>query len=601
MAMMSIQAFYYSLRGPQSLFGLTFGAYDLGALLSLLSSLLLLLFKVTCLYADSRIPNRSLTLSLSLVHSLGALITAPILGYLSDRFHVFKILFATCLVINAMGNLIYAFTFLGDAWYMMLIARLVAGVGAGALGLGTSYCSQTTTVDQRQRRLVTYRTSQSVARMVGPFIGYIFLGLPQVNSSSSTALKVFNWYVLKTCTRSGRLCNQHHSLILSFSLTLTLTRALLIALARYTIPGWVAFFVVAALSGLFWWMFVDPTVENEHVVRRAEQAGEATPQRRREFYTFCGIWMVLVFFATLLQFGYYSNLFAVFAGQYHAINDQYDQWKVFLGIAGGACAASVIYRVGVKVLPRIFDERYVTMATSWLFMGAVLLVIPYGGATSVPKEATFYASTVRICICICIFARVCVVIREFEGFRSIRAGALVHSDPLSRLTHAHSLCASFFRQAMFGLGVVMFGPSVEIVLSKKITQYQDVVGDNIAKILGLFYMAHASGRFAGPLILAAVTFIATPSGQTYYCANGYDTDDAGNPICIAPTETSCAIFPDVYYVEGCVLKNSLPVYAVWAGVAGLLSTAYMVTIWKWWSYDVDVVVGGEEREERKVD
>lgn len=66
MAMMSIQAFYYSLRGPQSLFGLTFGAYDLGALLSLLSSLLLLLFKVTCLYADSRIPNRSLTLSLSL-------------------------------------------------------------------------------------------------------------------------------------------------------------------------------------------------------------------------------------------------------------------------------------------------------------------------------------------------------------------------------------------------------------------------------------------------------------------------------------------------------------------------------------------------------
>ena len=417
---------------------------------------------------------------------------------------MFKILFATCLVINALGNLIYAFTFLGGPWYMMLIARLVAGVGAGALGLGASYCSQTTTVDQRQRRLVTYRTSQSVARMVGPFIGYIFLGLPQVNSSSSTALKVFNWY---------------------------------------TIPGWVAFVVVAALSGLFWWMFVDPTVENEHVVRRVEQAGEATPERRREFYSFCGIWMGLVFFATMLQFGYYSNLFAVFAGQYHAINDQYDQWKVFLGIAGGACAASVTYRVGVKALPRIFDERYVAMATSWLFMGAVLLVVPYGGATSVPVEATFYAST-----------------------------------------------------AMFGLGVVMFGPSVEIILSKKVTQYQDVVGDNIAKILGVFYMAHASGRFAGPLILAAVTFIATPSGQTHYCANGYGTDSSGNPICLGDTDTSCAIFPDIYYVEGCVLKNAQPVYAVWAGVAGLLATAYTVTIWTWWSYDVGVVVVAGEDE-----
>ena len=75
MAMMSIQAFYYSLRGPQNLYGLTFGMYDLGALFS-----------------------------------------APLLGLLSDQFHVFKVLFVGCLVLNAVGNLIYAFTFLSDAW-----------------------------------------------------------------------------------------------------------------------------------------------------------------------------------------------------------------------------------------------------------------------------------------------------------------------------------------------------------------------------------------------------------------------------------------------------------------------------------------------------
>ena len=461
---MSIQSFYYSLRGPANLFGLTFGMYDLGALL-----------------------------------------TAPVLGYISDKYHVFKILFLVCLVVNAIGNIIYAFTFLSDAWYCMLIARLVAGVGAGALGLGTSYCSETTTVDQRQRRLVTYRTSQSVARMVGPFIGYIFLWLPQVNSESSTALQIFNWY---------------------------------------TIPGWVAFVVVAALIGLFWYMFVDPSEENEHIVRRIEEPNEATPKRRREFYTFCGLWMALAFFATLLQFGYYSNLFAVFAGQYHAITDQYDQWKVFLGIAGGACSASFIYRTGLKVLPRVFDERYVTIATSLIFVGAVLLVVPYDGATSIPAEATFYAST-----------------------------------------------------AMFGLGVVMFGPSTEIILSKKITQYQDVVGEHIAKVLGVYYMAHASGRFAGPLILAAVTYIATPSGQTYYCANGYGTDSSGNPICLGDTSTSCAIFPDQYFVTGCVLRHAVPVYSVWAGAAGVLSVAYMVAIWRWWSYDVVVEAPEKAAEE----
>ena len=68
------------------------------------------------------------------------------------------------------------------------------------------------------------------------------------------------------------------------------------------------------------------------------------------------------------------------------------------------------------------------------------------------------------------------------------------------------------------------------------------------------------------------------------------------PSVLGDTDTSCAIFPDIYYVEGCVLKNAQPVYAVWAGVAGLLATAYTVTIWTWWSYDVGVVVVAGEDE-----
>lgn len=451
MAMMSIQAFYYALGGPERLYGFTFGSYD-----------------------------------------LAALIAAPILGTLSDRFSVFKILFVLCFLINAAGNLIYAFSFLEGHWWMMLLARLVAGFGAGALGLGSSYVTKTTTIDERQNNMVSYRVSQAVARMVGPFVGYIFLGLPAVNQNSSTALKIFNWY---------------------------------------TIPGWVAFFSVLLLSIAFMYMFVDPSEENEHIVKRIEKEGETTQQRRKEFTKFATIWMSLVLLATFLQFGYYSNLFAVFAGQYHAIEDQYDQWKVFIGVGAGAVFASFVYKIGVKKAPKIFDERILTVVTSWIQIVMYMLIIPYDGSNSTPQEATFYASTV-----------------------------------------------------LFGLEVVFFNPAVETVFSKKITQYQDVVGENVAKILGVFYMFHAAGRFAGPLVVGAVTYIATPQGQVSYCSNGESIDSSGNPICDGDTSGSCAIFPDQYFVNGCVLKHSIPLYSTWAGLAALLALLYTFVVVKYWSY-----------------
>lgn len=271
--------------------------------------------------------------------------------------------------------------------------------------------------------MVSYRISQAVARMIGPFVGYSFLWLPTVNSNSSTALKIFNWY---------------------------------------TIPGWVPFFSVLALSLAFMYMLVDPTEENEHIVRRLEKDNDSTPGRKKEFLVFCIVWMSLVFVATFLQFGYYAKLFAVFAGQYHAIQGQSDQWKVFVGVGAGAVFASFC-KIG-KLFPKVFDERILTVATSWVQIAMYLLIIPYDGSTSVPPEATFYASTV-----------------------------------------------------LFGVEVVMFNPAVETVFSKKISQYQDEVGENVAKVLGLFYMFHAAGRFAGPLVVGDVTYIATPDGQVAYC------------------------------------------------------------------------------------
>jgi hypothetical protein len=66
-------------------------------------------------------------------------------------------------------------------------------VGAATLGIGSSYITQTTTSERRQLDLGRYRVTQNVARMAGPFVGYLFIGLPNVDRGASTALKLFNW------------------------------------------------------------------------------------------------------------------------------------------------------------------------------------------------------------------------------------------------------------------------------------------------------------------------------------------------------------------------------------------------------------------------
>jgi len=451
MSMMSIQAFYYSIRGPQRLYGLTFGAYDLTSVLM-----------------------------------------APIFGYWSDRTKTFKVQFATGGWVNFAGNLIYAFTFLAGEWYVMLIARLVAGIGGATLGLGSSYIAQTTTLEARQVKLMQYRVSQSMARMLGPFVGYIFLGLPFVNSNSSTALKVFNWY---------------------------------------TMPGWFAAFVVGCITVIFYFVFTDPSKQNEHLVEHPPvNKADIDPRRLTKFRTVIGLWLTLIVFASFIQFAYYSNLFALFAGQYHAISTQTDQWKVFVAVGVGAATAAIIYRQGIRRLPVIFDERVLSALSAWIMFIALMLVIPWHGATSVSSEVTFYASS-----------------------------------------------------GLFGASVVIASSSVETFFSKKITQYHDITGGHVGKLLGAFYMASSLGRFAGPLVAGAVTQIATPQGVVFFCPGGGQVDSNGSPTCSSPD--ACAITADNYYVNGCVLYHAIPFYSALAGAQFVLCLAIHGITYVHWRYD----------------
>jgi hypothetical protein len=69
-----------------------------------------------------------------------------------------------------------------------------------------------------------------------------------------------------------------------------------------------------------------------------------------------------------------------------------------------------------------------------------------------------------------------------------------------------------------------------------------------------------------------------------YFSNVTGTDSSGNELCSGDTSGSCAIFPNNYYVSGCVLRHSIPLYSTWAGIAGLLALLYTLDTIKYWIY-----------------
>eukprot|EP00963_Diacronema_lutheri_P006225 scaffold526_cov494-Pavlova_lutheri.AAC.1 len=208
-----------------------------------------------------------------------------------------------------------------------------------------------TTMEQRTARLGSYRVSQSLARQLGPMVGYIFIGLPALNQEggNSTAREVFNWY---------------------------------------TMPGWFTFIAVVVILAFFCFMFVNPSEENGHVVPK-----KMGKEMSKEVYTFFSFYLPLHFGIGLAVWAFSSNLFGLGAGQFHIVSDQVDNWRVFVGFGAGALGGAFIYKkftVSQRV-PHI--ERYLVALAPCFILCSWLLTISYKGETDVPPAGLFYAST----------------------------------------------------------------------------------------------------------------------------------------------------------------------------------------------------------------
>ncbi len=101
------------------------------------------------------------------VYSFVQFLFNPVLGRLSDK-HGRKPVIVVSLLINAIGYIIFAFT---TSFVVLLISRIVAGVGGSSIGVAQAYIADVTTKENRAKGMGIIGSAFGLGFVFGPLIG----------------------------------------------------------------------------------------------------------------------------------------------------------------------------------------------------------------------------------------------------------------------------------------------------------------------------------------------------------------------------------------------------------------------------------------------
>jgi multidrug resistance protein len=101
------------------------------------------------------------------IYSFVQFIFNPILGKYSDK-HGRKPVIVLCLFINALGYIIFAFT---NSYIILLVSRIVAGVGGSSIAVAQAYIADVTTKENRSKGMGLIGSAFGLGFVFGPLIG----------------------------------------------------------------------------------------------------------------------------------------------------------------------------------------------------------------------------------------------------------------------------------------------------------------------------------------------------------------------------------------------------------------------------------------------
>ncbi len=118
------------------------------------------------------------------VYSFVQFIFNPVLGRFSDK-HGRKPVIVICLLINALGYVIFAFT---SSYLILLVSRIVAGVGGSSIAVAQAYIADITTKENRSKGMGVIGSAFGLGFVFGPLIGGFLskLGYMETGLASAT-------------------------------------------------------------------------------------------------------------------------------------------------------------------------------------------------------------------------------------------------------------------------------------------------------------------------------------------------------------------------------------------------------------------------------
>ncbi|MCK9211416.1 MAG: MFS transporter [Ignavibacteriaceae bacterium] len=112
------------------------------------------------------IPESAIGIVLA-VYSLVQFIFNPVFGSLSDKYGRRNIILIT-LLLNASGYIIFAFT---HSFLMLLLSRVVAGIGGSSIGVAQAYIADSTTKENRSKGMGLIGVAFGLGFVFGPIMG----------------------------------------------------------------------------------------------------------------------------------------------------------------------------------------------------------------------------------------------------------------------------------------------------------------------------------------------------------------------------------------------------------------------------------------------
>ena len=159
-------------------------------------------------YAERLGASATLVGILIAAFSLAQLVVAPLWGRFSDRYGRRPAILAGLLV-TALAYLLFAFA---GSLVLLLVSRLLQGVGGGTIGVIQAYVADASPVDRRTKSLGWLSAVTSLGAVAGPAFGSLMIGLggrrgPGLAAAALAALvAVFAWRFLgetRLITTSG--------------------------------------------------------------------------------------------------------------------------------------------------------------------------------------------------------------------------------------------------------------------------------------------------------------------------------------------------------------------------------------------------------------